>query len=60
MPPSAQSGLDGGAARPASTAGGASHVSPNGAERPGSPDSADGSIRQPAPPAPFETLADLK
>ena len=59
MSQSAQCGPDSGAAQPASAPGGAAHVSTNSAEQTGSRDSADGSVEQPAPPAPFETLADL-
>ena len=40
--------------------GAGTRMATNSAEQPGSRDSADGSVEQPAPPpAPFETLADL-
>ena len=59
MSQSAQCGPDSGAAQPASAPGGAAHASTNSAEQPSSRDSADGSVEQPAPPAPFETLSCL-
>ena len=59
MSQSTQCGPDSGAAQPASAPGGVAHVSTNSVEQTGSRDSADGSVEQPAPPAPFETLADL-
>ena len=46
-------------AQPASASGGPAHVLTNSAAQPGSRDSAHGSVEQPAPPAPFQTLADL-
>ena len=48
MSQSAQCGPDSGAAQPASAPGGVAHVSTNSAEQPGSRDSADGSVEQPA------------
>ena len=59
MSQSPQCGPDSGAAQSASAPGSAAHVSTNSAEQPGSRNSADGSVEQSAPPAPFDTLAHL-